>query len=46
MACICHVATQGRQETVLRLATAGRIEKLLEFAEKWADLDKEPEMKI
>lgn len=44
MECVCHVATTS--ETVLRLSTQDRKKKLVEFAEKWAQLDKQPELDI
>lgn len=46
MACVCHVATQGKSEPLLSISTQIRKDKLLEFAEKWAKLDKQPELDI
>lgn len=47
MECVCHVITApAKVETVMRIATLEKKERLLKFAREWSRLDKQPELEI
>ena len=43
--CVCHFQT-AKSETYLKLSTSEKVDKLIQFAEIWAQTNKQPEQEV